>query len=162
MASPDAEVSDFAVPPWRMATFRSMLWARLDDVRRSEQAQGDADDGRPAELTRFATHIELHRGLMMVPVGASLFGEASVYRMGLMMHYATSGYASASAECRDSHNRRTCGGRTSPAQRRTSVGPSSHRVRSSTVVASRSTVSYMLASALASKGCRFATRRVGA
>jgi hypothetical protein len=69
VASPDAEISDFAVPPWRMATFRSMLWARLGDVRRGEEAQDDADKGRPAELTRFATHIELHRGLMMAHAG---------------------------------------------------------------------------------------------
>jgi transcriptional regulator with XRE-family HTH domain len=69
VASPDAEISDFAVPPWRMATFRSMLWARLGDVRRGEQAQDEADDGRPAELVRFATHIELHRGLMMAHAG---------------------------------------------------------------------------------------------
>ncbi len=69
VASPDAEISDFAVPPWRMATFRSMLYARLGDVRRGEEAQRDADDGRPAELVRFATHIELHRGLMMVHAG---------------------------------------------------------------------------------------------
>jgi hypothetical protein len=69
VASPDSEISDFAVPPWRMATFRSMLWARLGEVRRGEQAQGEADSGRPAELTRFATHIELHRGLMMAHAG---------------------------------------------------------------------------------------------
>lgn len=52
-----------------MATFRSMLWARLGDVRRGEQAQAEADGGRPAELTRFATHIELHRGLMLAHAG---------------------------------------------------------------------------------------------
>lgn len=69
VASPDGEISDFAVPPWRMATFRSMLWARLGDVRRGEQAQAEADDGRPPELVRFATHIELHRGLMMAHAG---------------------------------------------------------------------------------------------
>jgi transcriptional regulator with XRE-family HTH domain len=69
IASPDAEVSDFAVPPWRMATFRSMLWARLGQVRRAEQAQAEADDGRPPQLQRFATHIELHRGLMMAHAG---------------------------------------------------------------------------------------------
>jgi hypothetical protein len=69
VASPDGEISDFAVPPWRMATFRSMLWARLGDVRRGEEAQTDADASRPAELTRFATHIQLHRGLMMVKAG---------------------------------------------------------------------------------------------
>jgi hypothetical protein len=52
-----------------MATFRSMLWARLGEVKRGERAQDDADDGRPAELTRFATHIETHRGLMMAHAG---------------------------------------------------------------------------------------------
>jgi transcriptional regulator with XRE-family HTH domain len=76
VASPDGEISDFAVPPWRMATFRSMLWARLGDVRRGEVAQDEADDGRPAELTRFATHIELHRGLMMAHAGDKAGGLA--------------------------------------------------------------------------------------
>lgn len=80
VASPDAEISDFAVPPWRMATFRSMLWARLGDVRRGEEAQGDADAGRPAELTRFATHIELHRGLMMAHAGDREGGLAYAHR----------------------------------------------------------------------------------
>jgi hypothetical protein len=69
VASPDGEISDFAVPAWRMATFRSMLWARLGDVERGEEAQADADQTRPKELTRFATHIELHRGLMMAKAG---------------------------------------------------------------------------------------------
>ncbi len=69
VASPEAEISDFAVPAWRMATFRSMLWARLGDVRRGEEAQSEADQSRPKELTRFATHIELHRGLMMAKAG---------------------------------------------------------------------------------------------
>lgn len=69
VASPDGEISDFAVPPWRMATFRSMLYARLGDARRGEQAQAAADEGRPAELTRFSTHIELHRGLLQVRSG---------------------------------------------------------------------------------------------
>jgi transcriptional regulator with XRE-family HTH domain len=76
VASPDGEISDFAVPPWRMATFRSMLWARLGDVRRGEAAQDEADDGRPKELVRFATHIELHRGLMMAHAGDKAGGLA--------------------------------------------------------------------------------------
>ena len=80
VASPDAEISDFAVPPWRMATFRSMLWARLGDVRRGEQAQTEADETRPAELTRFATHIELHRGLMMAKAGDHAGGFAYAQR----------------------------------------------------------------------------------
>jgi hypothetical protein len=76
VASPDGEISDFAVPPWRMATFRSMLWARLGDVKRGELAQAEADDGRPKELVRFATHIELHRGLMMAHAGDKAGGLA--------------------------------------------------------------------------------------
>ncbi|WP_405110040.1 helix-turn-helix domain-containing protein [Micromonospora sp. NBC_01405] len=67
--SPDGEISDAAVPAWRMATFRSMLYARLGMVGPGEQAQTDADRLRPASLTRFATHIELHRALMMAKAG---------------------------------------------------------------------------------------------
>lgn len=68
-ASPDGEVSDSAVPYWRLSTFESMLWARLGEVGRGERAQRDADANRPGHLTRFATHIELHRGLMMAQAG---------------------------------------------------------------------------------------------
>ncbi|MFV2115197.1 helix-turn-helix domain-containing protein [Micromonospora sp. LOL_025] len=68
-ASPDGEISDAAVPAWRMATFRSMLYARLGIVGPGEQAQTDADRLRPPPLTRFATHIELHRALMMAKSG---------------------------------------------------------------------------------------------
>ncbi|MET8118806.1 helix-turn-helix transcriptional regulator [Micromonospora sp. NPDC005291] len=73
-ASPDSEISDAAVPVWRMATFRSMLYARLGMIHPGEQAQADADRLRPASLTRFATHIELHRALMMTKAGDSSGG----------------------------------------------------------------------------------------
>ena len=63
------QVSDFAVPEWRMATFRSMLYARLGDAPRAEAAQLDADRSRPSTLERFATHIELHRALAAVRAG---------------------------------------------------------------------------------------------
>jgi transcriptional regulator with XRE-family HTH domain len=63
------QVSDFAVPEWRMATFRSMLYARLGDTRRATAAQETADATRPATLPRFATHIELHRALLRVRAG---------------------------------------------------------------------------------------------
>ncbi|MEV6344114.1 helix-turn-helix domain-containing protein [Actinoplanes sp. NPDC051851] len=76
IGSEDAEISDFAVPGWRMATFRSMLYARLGDVRRGQAAQDEADDGRPAALVRFQTHIELHRGLMMAKSGDKAGGLA--------------------------------------------------------------------------------------
>jgi hypothetical protein len=63
------QISDFAVPEWRMNTFASMLWSRLGDERRAVAAQEAADRTRPATLSRFATHIELHRGLMLVKSG---------------------------------------------------------------------------------------------
>lgn len=62
------QVSDFAVPEWRMATFMSMLLSRLGHPK-AVQAQDEADRTRPDTLPRFATHIELHRGLMMVRAG---------------------------------------------------------------------------------------------
>lgn len=62
------QISDFAVPEWRMATFTSMLLSRLGDPG-AAAAQAAADRTRPATLPRFATHIELHRGLMMAKSG---------------------------------------------------------------------------------------------
>lgn len=62
------QVSDFAVPEWRMATFTSMLLSRMGHPR-AVDAQEEADRTRPATLPRFATHIELHRGLMMTRAG---------------------------------------------------------------------------------------------
>lgn len=75
-ASPDDEVSDTAVPPWRMATFRSMLYARLGIPGPGVEAQDEADRTRPMDLPRFATHIELHRGLTMVKAGDHVGGVA--------------------------------------------------------------------------------------
>ncbi|WP_433536390.1 helix-turn-helix domain-containing protein [Micromonospora sp. CA-249363] len=76
VASPDGEVSDTAVPPWRMATFRSMLYARLGMLGPGSEAQQEADRTRPAGLPRFATHIELHRGLTMAKAGDRAGGVA--------------------------------------------------------------------------------------
>ena len=64
-AGSDEQVSDFAVPEWRFWTFLSMLYSRLGDEPRATAAQDSADRARPAELTRFATHIQMHRGLML-------------------------------------------------------------------------------------------------
>jgi transcriptional regulator with XRE-family HTH domain len=63
------QISDFAVPEWRLHTFASMLWSRLGDEPRAVAAQDAADRTRPATLPRFATHIELHRGLMLARSG---------------------------------------------------------------------------------------------
>jgi hypothetical protein len=68
VAGSDEQISDYAVPEWRMATFVSMLLSRLGHPRAVE-AQDQADRTRPTTLPRFATHIELHRGLAMVRAG---------------------------------------------------------------------------------------------
>jgi hypothetical protein len=63
------QVSDYAVPEWRFHTFASMLLSRMGDERRAVREQEAADRSRPPELARFATHIELHRGLMLARSG---------------------------------------------------------------------------------------------
>lgn len=69
VGSADGEISDYAVPEWRFRTFTSMLYSRLGDERRAVPEQEAADRARPRRLHRFATHIEMHRGLMMVRAG---------------------------------------------------------------------------------------------
>jgi transcriptional regulator with XRE-family HTH domain len=66
--SDDREISDFAVPEWRLHTFASMLLSRLGDPGAVAE-QDAADATRPATLPRFATHIQLHRGLFQVRSG---------------------------------------------------------------------------------------------
>jgi hypothetical protein len=68
-AGSDEQISDYAVPEWRFHTFASMLLSRMGDERGALTAQDAADRTRPASLARFATHIELHRGLMLVHAG---------------------------------------------------------------------------------------------
>jgi hypothetical protein len=75
LAGSHEQVSDFAVPEWRMATFTSMLLSRLGDVK-AVDAQEWADRTRPATLPRFAAHIELHRGLMLARAGDKSTGFA--------------------------------------------------------------------------------------
>jgi len=69
------QVSDFAVPEWRFHTFASMLLSRLGDPGAVDE-QDAADRTRPATLPRFATHIELHRGLMLAKAGDRAGGAA--------------------------------------------------------------------------------------
>ncbi|GGJ92274.1 hypothetical protein GCM10010123_22620 [Pilimelia anulata] len=69
------QISDFAVPAWRFSTFASMLLSRLGDPT-AEREQGAADAQRPATLPRFATHIELHRALMLARAGDRAGGRA--------------------------------------------------------------------------------------
>jgi transcriptional regulator with XRE-family HTH domain len=63
------QVSDYAIPEWRMHTFSSMLLSRMGDERGAVAAQDAADRTRPAVLPRFATHIQMHRALMMAKAG---------------------------------------------------------------------------------------------
>ena len=75
VAGSDDEVSDFAVPEWRFHTFASMLLSRLGDPRAVAEQEA-ADRTRPVTLPRFATHIELHRGLMLAKSGDMAGGVA--------------------------------------------------------------------------------------
>ncbi|MGW5385632.1 DNA-binding protein [Nocardia sp. NPDC003963] len=67
--SGDQEASDYAVPYWRLGGFRSLLRARLGDESDAVAAQDEARRLLPPTLPRFATHLEMHRGLMLVRAG---------------------------------------------------------------------------------------------
>lgn len=69
VAGSEEQQSDFAIPEWRMAVFTSLLLARLGEERRAVMEQEVAVKNLPASLPRFATHIELHRGLMLARAG---------------------------------------------------------------------------------------------
>jgi hypothetical protein len=71
------QISDYAVPEWRMNTFTSMLLSRMGDERKAIQAQDAANRTRPKTLQRFATHIDMHRGLMMAKAGDVKAGVAT-------------------------------------------------------------------------------------
>ncbi|MGH3549940.1 MAG: hypothetical protein ACRDQU_17895 [Pseudonocardiaceae bacterium] len=66
--SDDAE-SDYAVPWWRFNVFISLMAARLGDEPLALQAQDEAARALPESLPRFRTHLEMHRGLMLVRAG---------------------------------------------------------------------------------------------
>lgn len=71
----DDAASDFNVPVWRFHTFASVVLSRLGD-KRATADQDQADRTRPAQFARFATHIELHRGLLMAKSGDIASGVA--------------------------------------------------------------------------------------
>ncbi|WP_030756942.1 helix-turn-helix domain-containing protein [Streptomyces sp. NRRL F-5135] len=81
-AGSDNEPSDYAVPWWRMNVFLSLLFARLGDERLAVEAQANARRELPPSLPRFATHLELHRGLMLARSGDKAGGMA--YAQGAM------------------------------------------------------------------------------
>ena len=59
-----------------MNVFISLLAARLGDERLAVQAQDAAAASLPASMPRFATHLELHRGLMLARAGDQAGGAA--------------------------------------------------------------------------------------
>ncbi|MET9375705.1 helix-turn-helix transcriptional regulator [Streptomyces sp. NPDC002992] len=70
------QTSDYAVPWWRMNVFMSLLAARLGDETTAVEAQEAARRELPATLPRFATHLEMHRGLMLARSGDRAGGVA--------------------------------------------------------------------------------------
>jgi hypothetical protein len=84
----DEQMSDFAIPEWRMGVISSMLLARLGEERLATAMQDTAEKNLPAGLPRFATHLELHRGLMRVKAHDVSGG----------LHYARSALARLPAE----------------------------------------------------------------
>ncbi|WP_454194878.1 helix-turn-helix domain-containing protein [Nocardia sp. Marseille-Q1738] len=70
----EEQTSDYAVPWWRVNVFLSLLAARLGDERLAVQAQEAARAELPDSLPRFATHLDMHRGLMLVRAGDRALG----------------------------------------------------------------------------------------
>nr|WP_053706819.1 hypothetical protein [Streptomyces sp. WM6373] len=70
------QTSDYAVPHWRLNVFTSLLAARLGDETTAVAAQDAAAAELPATLPRFATHLEMHRGLMLARSGDLAAGTA--------------------------------------------------------------------------------------
>ncbi|MFG3499475.1 helix-turn-helix domain-containing protein [Streptomyces sp. NPDC047928] len=75
-AGSSEQTSDYAVPWWRMNVFVSLLAARLGDESTAVAAQEAARRELPDSLPRFATHLEMHRGLMLARSGDKRGGTA--------------------------------------------------------------------------------------
>ncbi|WP_040837705.1 helix-turn-helix transcriptional regulator [Nocardia brevicatena] len=65
----EEQASDYAVPWWRVNVFLSLLAARLGEERMAVRAQEAARAELPESLPRFRTHLDMHRGLMLVRAG---------------------------------------------------------------------------------------------
>jgi len=93
VAGSEEQQSDFAIPEWRMAVFASLLLARLGDERAAVVEQEVAIRNLPASLPRFATHIDLHRGLMLARAGdragGVAYGREALAKLPLERHSLT-------------------------------------------------------------------------
>ncbi len=87
------QTSDYAVPWWRMNVFLSLLLARVGDEKKAVEAQEQARRELPASLPRFATHLEMHRGLMLARsgdrAGGTAYAEAALDRLPPAKHSLT-------------------------------------------------------------------------
>ncbi|WP_093840242.1 helix-turn-helix domain-containing protein [Streptomyces aidingensis] len=87
------QTSDYAVPWWRMNVFTSLLLARLGEEKRAIEAQEAARRELPESLPRFATHLEMHRGLMLARAGdqarGAAYARAALDRLPLEKHSLT-------------------------------------------------------------------------
>lgn len=70
------QTSDYEVPHWRMNVFLSLLLARLGYEKYAVEAQDAAYKELPETLPRFATHLEMHRGLILARAGDKSGGVA--------------------------------------------------------------------------------------
>ncbi|MQA26546.1 MAG: helix-turn-helix domain-containing protein [Micromonosporaceae bacterium] len=69
VAASEEQVSDFAVPEWRMAIMLGLGYARLGDERRALTEHATVKATIPKHLVRFDAHMALHQGLLMARAG---------------------------------------------------------------------------------------------
>ncbi|MBF6221375.1 helix-turn-helix transcriptional regulator [Nocardia abscessus] len=73
------DVSDWAMPEWRMNVDISLVLARLGD-QTADRAQQEAERTMPGRFARYATHLEMHRGLALAKSGDRTEGVAHARR----------------------------------------------------------------------------------
>lgn len=92
-AGSDDDQSDYAVPWWRFNVFVSLMAARLGEERLALQAQDEVERTLPESLPRFRTHLEMHRGLMLVRAGdrdgGSAYARAALDALPVEKHSLT-------------------------------------------------------------------------
>jgi transcriptional regulator with XRE-family HTH domain len=116
------QTSDYAIPEWRMAVFTSLLLARLGEERMALEAQETALKNLPATLPRFATHVEMHQGLMLVRAGDVSGGvehaRAALAKLPPNKHSLTLRLLMAEIEAHDGRERGRSEGRRKPRNRK--------------------------------------------
>lgn len=92
-AGSDDAPSDYAVPWWRFQVFISLLAARLGADKLALDAQEQAARNLPPALPRFRTHLEMHKGLMLVragdPDGGAAYARAALDELPPEKHSLT-------------------------------------------------------------------------